>query len=212
MSTITVLDSAGATQTVAKVTNTGATTGTNSLPVVIATDDAMIGQIHTDLTATNSQLPASPSGSAIVTITRPANTTAYTANDVVGGALTIATGMTSAQRVMIASVDLMPQISAIPAGMTSFTLHLYSSTPPSALADNAAFDLPSGDRSVYLGSVSVGTPADLGSTLYCQTDGVNRPVQMVGSASIFGYLVTAGGFTPNANSEVYQLRVHFLGL
>lgn len=219
MATISVLDSTGATQTVAKVTNTGATTGTNALPVVIATDDSMVGAtntkldtLHTDLTASNSQLPPTPSGAATVTITRPANVTAYTAGDVVGGAITIATGMTSAQRVMITSVDLMPQIASIPAGMTSFTLHLYSVTPPSAIADNGAFDLPSGDRTSYLGSISVGTPADLGSTLYCQTDGVNRPVQMVGSASIFGYLVTAAGYTPANNSEVYQLRLHFLGL
>lgn len=182
--------------------------GTGVQRVTLASDDPAV----TALTSSNSQLPSTPSGACTVTITRPANTTAYSAGDVLGGALTIATGMTSAQRIMICSVDLMPNITAIPAGMTSFTLHLYSATPPSAIADNGAFDLPSGDRSVYLGSISVGTPADLGSTLYCQTDGVNRPVQMVGSASIFGYLVTVGGFTPAANSEVYQLRLHFLGL
>lgn len=41
MTTITVLDSTGATQTVAKVANTGQTTGANSLPVVLASDQTL---------------------------------------------------------------------------------------------------------------------------------------------------------------------------
>src|ERR1700740_1090336 len=40
MAQITVLDSTGATQTVAKVTNTGQSTGANSLPVVLASDQS----------------------------------------------------------------------------------------------------------------------------------------------------------------------------
>lgn len=156
--------------------------------------------------------PPTPSGSVQVTITRPANVTPYTAGDVLGGALTFATGLTSGQRAMIAGVDLMPQIAAIPAGMTSFRLHLYNVTPPSALADNAVWDLPSGDRASYLGYVDVGTPADVGSTLFCQSDNVNKAIQTSGSANVFGYLVTNGGFTPNANSEVYLNRMQLLGL
>jgi hypothetical protein len=42
MTTITVLDSTGATQTIAKVANTGQTTSTNSLPVVIANDQSSV--------------------------------------------------------------------------------------------------------------------------------------------------------------------------
>ncbi len=176
----------------------GPTTKAGSLSVAFATD--------------MNQLPLTASGSVQVTITRPANTTAYTANDVLGGALTFATGLTSGQRAMIAGVDLMPQIGAIPSGMTSFTLHLYNVTPPSALADNAAFDLPSGDRASYLGAISVGTPADLGSTLFVETNNINKAIQLSGSANVFGYLVTAGAFTPAANSEVYLIRLQLLGL
>jgi hypothetical protein len=185
--------------------------------VTIATDDAVntaLGTLHTDLTATNSQLPATPSGTVQVTITRPANVTAYSANTVVVGALTIATGLTSGQRGMIVGADLMLQIASIPSGMTSFRLYLYNVTPPSAITNATAWDLPSGDRASFLGYVDVGTPVDLGSTCFCQADGgtINKQFQLSGSANLFGYLVTNGGFTPAANSEVYLLRLQILGL
>jgi hypothetical protein len=185
--------------------------GTGVQRITIATDDVAIAQLHADLTAANTQLPATLSGTVQATITRPANTTAYTANDVLGGAITFATGLTSSQRVMISGADIQPQIAAIPSGMTSFRLYLYDVTPPSATADNGAFDLPSGDRASFLGYVDLGTPADLGSTLFAQIDGVNKMIKLNGSANLFGYLVTNGGFTPAANSEVYLVRLQIVG-
>lgn len=145
--------------------------------------------------------------SAALTITRPANTTAYTAGDVVGGALTFPTMGPSGGRVIITTAQLELDIAAIPTGMTSFTLYLYSVTPPSALADNAAWDLPSGDRAAFLGSIALGSPADLGSTLYVETSNINKQLKLAGT-SLFGYLVTAGGFTPAANSEQYVVTLH----
>jgi len=137
-----------------------------------------------------------------ITVTRPANTTAYTAGDVVGGVITFTSIGPQASAVMLTSVDLRYDVSAIPSGMTSFRLYLYSATPPSALADNAAWDLPSGDRSVFVGFIDFGTIADLGSTLFVQVDGVNKQVKLgTGETSLYGYLVTAGGYTPAANSE-----------
>lgn len=149
------------------------------------------------------------------TITRPANTTAYAAGDVLGATaaaisfIGLPAGPTRASGgdLFITSVDLRIHVSAIPAGMTSFRLHLYDATPPSALADNAAWDLPSGDRANYIGYIDLGTPADVGSTLYCRADAVNAQIR-VGSTGVFGYLVTNGGFTPAGNSEVYVLTLH----
>lgn len=151
---------------------------------------------------------AAASFKSAVTITRPANATAYTANDVLGGALTFS-GVAPAigGEVQIVSAELEADISAIPTGMTSFALYLYSVTPPSAIADNAAFDIPAGDRSSFIGKISVGTPADEGSTLYIRTNGINAQVSAAGS-TIYGYLVTAGGFTPAGNSEVYKVTLH----
>lgn len=183
--------------------------------VIFAATNTKLDTINTTLGTANTQLPTTVSGSVQITITRPANTTAYTAGDVIGAsaaALTFATGMTSAQRVMIAGVDLEYDVAAIPSGFTTCRLHLYSVTPPSALADNAAWDLPSGDRASYLGYVDISQILDMGSTLFIQNDNVNKLIQMSGSASIFGYLMTTGAFTPAGNSEVLKVRLSLLGL
>jgi hypothetical protein len=139
------------------------------------------------------------------TVTRPANTTAYTAGDVVGGVITFDGLGNKSGHILVTSCDLRIHVSAIPSGMTSFTLHLYDATPGSAYADNAAWDLPSGDRANYLGYIDLGAPADKGSTLYAQVDQVEKHIRMPGDAGadIFGYLVTNGAFTPAGNSEVY---------
>lgn len=136
------------------------------------------------------------------TVTRAANTTAYTAGDVVGGVITFS--VPSGKHLLITSVDLRINISSIPSGMTSFRLHLYRTSPASAYADNAAWDLPSGDRAAYIGYVDMGTVTDLGSTVFVQTDQVNKHIYVNGGASaVYGYLQTIDAYTPAANSEEY---------
>lgn len=315
MATITVLDSAGATQTVAKIANTGTAVMASSLPMTIATDDTvltatntkldtlhtditaatpagtnLIGKVgvdqttpgttnavsiaqiaattvsagdgasgsgtlrvvlanngasigaltetapandtassglngrlqrvaqnlstlHTDITATNAQLPATLAGNPQTTITRPANTTAYTALDVVGGALTFATGLTSGQCGIITGCDLIMKLTALPAGMTTFTLHLYDVTPPSAIADNGAWTTTTaGDQTAYLGSLAIPAMALIGGGIvFSQADNLNHQIKLNASANVFGYLVTTAGYTPAANSEVYLLRLHLIG-
>ena len=85
----------------------------------------------------------------------------------------------------------------IASGQTSFELALYSVTPPSALVDNAAWDLPSGDRASFLGRFSLGTPVDLGSTLYVRVDGINAHIKAA-SSTLYGYLITNGAYSPAA--------------
>lgn len=184
------------TQVGGSAVSLGQKTAANSLPVVLASDQSgIIGVAY----------------SAPLTITRPANQTPYTALDVVGGALTFPSMGPSAGRIMLTSTQLELDIAAIPTGMTSFFLALYNITPPSALADNAPWDLPSGDRASFLGIVQLGTPVDLGSTCYIETNIVNKQIKLAGT-SLFGYLVTAGAFTPAANSEVYVSTLHSVGL
>lgn len=148
---------------------------------------------------------------AATTITRPANTTPYTAGDVVGGAITFTSMGPSAGRIMLTSTQLELDISAIPTGMTSFFLALYNVTPPSALADNAPWDIPSGDRASFLGIVQLGSPVDYGSTLYVEQNIINKQIKLAGT-SLFGYLVTATGYTPASNSEVYVCSLHSVGV
>lgn len=135
------------------------------------------------------------------TVTRPANVTPYTAGDVLGGAFQF-TGLLPGQDILITSADLRINIGAIPTGMTSFRYYLYNATPPSALADNAAFDLPAGDRANFLGYVDAGSPVLIVSTLFCEVEQVNKHTRP-GNTGIWCYMVTNGGFTPAANSEVY---------
>lgn len=135
------------------------------------------------------------------TITRPADTTPYTANDVVGAAAAaIEFDLIGPEGlpIIITDATLQIDVASVPSGMTSFRLYLYNATPPSALADNAVFDLPSGDRSSFLGFIDLGTPVDLGSTLYVQNSGINKVVKMGATTSLFGYLVTNGAFTPTS--------------
>lgn len=145
------------------------------------------------------------------TITRPANQTPYSAGDVVGGALDLGVLGGTAGSVLLTSLQLELDIAAIPTGMTSFNLYLYSVTPPSAIADNGVFDIPAGDRPSFLGKVGVGVPVDEGSTCYIETNGINKQLKLAGT-HLFGYLVTVAGYTPAANSEVYVLTTHTMGV
>lgn len=163
------------------------------------------------ITAYNSDGSATYAYGSQVTVTRPANATPYTALDVLGAtaaAITFTNVGPAGGRVKITSADLRIDVAAIPAGMTTMRLHLYDVTPPSALADNAAFDIPSGDRAAYLGYIDLGTVLDMGATLFVENDSVVKQVKLAaGSTSLFGYLVTTGGFTPAGNSEVYVVRI-----
>ena len=145
--------------------------------------------------------------SSTVTFNRPNDTTAYTAGDVIGSAtgstaaLTFSNiGPSGGGEVFITTSRLEIDISSIPSGMTGFMLYLYSATPPSAYGDNTAFDLPSGDRSVFLQPVGLGAPVDLGATLMIVTAQINQQITVGSGGALYGYLSTIGGYTPAASS------------
>src|SRR3990167_5391140 len=151
-------------------------------------------------------------GGIPVSFARVADTTAYLANDVVGEATTISAALefknmapAGGGRIMITSHSLEIDATAVISGQTSYRLYLYSSPPPSAFADNAAWDLGAADRPMYLGYVDLGTPVDLGSTLYVQAE-PSKDVRLTGS-SLFGYLVSNGAYTP-ASATVHVITLH----
>lgn len=158
-----------------------------------------------------------------VTITRPADTTAYAAGDVVGistsaggAVLTFTNAGPESDHLVLTDASLMVNLSAVPAGMTSFRLHLYASAPASNLADNDAWDLAAADRSAYLGFIDIGSPADFGSTLWCEVNGVNKRILMADGASsmvttLWGYLVTNGAYTPGSG-DVMEVTIGGLRL
>lgn len=147
----------------------------------------------------------------VVTITRPSDTTAYTAGDVVGdtgGSAIIALpsiGPASGY-VIVQSASLIFSDSAVPSGMTSFRLHFHSASP-AAIADNAVFDLSSGERATYMGYIDLPTPQDFGSSLYTQVDYPGRMMQLAaGSSTVYAELQTIGAYTP-ASASTIAVRV-----
>jgi hypothetical protein len=148
------------------------------------------------------------------TITRPSNTTAYTAGDVVGDTggsaiISLSAAGPSGGFVIIQSVSLVFSDSTAPSGMGAFRLHLYSASP-TAIADNAAFDLLSGERASYMGFIDLPAPQDFGSTLYTQADYVGRLVKLAAaSSSVFVEIETRGAYTPVSASTI-ALRVNAL--
>lgn len=161
-------------------------------------------------------LPIDATGYAsAVTVTRPSNTNTYGAGDVVGAAVNAALtfaniGPSAGGEVLITSSTFERDVSALITGETSYTLHLYNVTPPSGMADEATFDLSSGDRAAYLGSINLGTPVDLGATLYVAQDGLNKQVTLL-SSSLFAYLVTVGGHVA-ASATVARIGLHSVRL
>lgn len=174
--------------------------------------DGQVAPLRVDSGGNLTLSTASTAFKVQVSTARPANTTTYAIGDVVGGTPTAvitfpAIGAVGAN-VYVTSVDLRIDIAAVSSGMTSFRLYLYNVTPPSALADNAAWDLPAGDRAGFVGYIDLGTPVDLGSTLYVQTDQVYRQLKLdPAGTALYGYLVTNGAIVPAAVSEVYTVTL-----
>ena len=181
------------------------------------------------MTATNFSIPLgtqiiSDGGSTIsvdgkayrstVMITRPSNTTAYTAGDVVGSTggsaiLTLSGIGPSAGYILIQSAALIFSDSSVPSGMGAFRIHFYNASP-TAIADNAPFDLVSGDRASYMGYIDLSAPQDLGSTIYTQVDYPGRLIRLAtASTSLFAQIETRGAYTPVSASTV-ELRVSTL--
>jgi hypothetical protein len=155
---------------------------------------------------------------AAVTITRPSNTTTYNAGDVIGVAdsgtpanagsaiITLPSIGPSGGYVLVQSVRLMIGLTSVTSGMAGFRLHLYTASP-TAILDNAVFDLVSGEVANYAGFIDLPTPQDLGSTLVTQADYPGTLVKLASaSTSLFAELETRGGYQP-ASGTAYDLRV-----
>lgn len=88
---------------------------------------------------------------------------------------------------------------------TAWRVHLFNVTPPSALADDAAFTLASGDRASYLGYVDLSQVVDLGDTLFIDMPNLNKQFKLLGT-SLYGYLVNGTTLTPQAVAHIVTLH------
>ena len=154
------------------------------------------------------------------TITRAANTTAYTANDVYGNgssgnAFELANIGASGGYVFLSSLDIIFNITALPSGMGTFAVYLYSATPSSAITDNLPYSLGSGDRTTIItlnGLSLIASLARGGGSVVAESLNINQLFKLAtGSTSLWGYLTTAA-FTPAANSETATIRARSFAL
>ena len=141
-----------------------------------------------------------PSRRVRTAITRGADLTPYTANDVVGGLFTFPRISESSPLIRIDHALLSLDLSAVPGSMSTFRLHLYS-CEPSALADNDAFTMSAADFAKYVGYIDIGTPVDVGPILVVQAADIRRVCQSL-LGDLYGYLVTAGAYTPAASTTI----------
>jgi hypothetical protein len=170
------------------------------------------GNLKVSIEETKADIPVVGSAYRVAaTITRPSNATPYTAGDVIGDTggsaiITLSGAGPSGGYVLVQSIRLLIGDTVVPAGMGAFRLHFYNDTP-GAMADNAPFDLASGDVGKYAGYVDLPAPQDLGSTIYTQTDYAGTLIKLSsGNTSLYAELETRNAFTP-ASGTVYNLRV-----
>ena len=178
-------------------------THANEVVTIAGSVNASTLQINdTDVSTTNPVNITSNASRVSDSQTRLANSTAYTANDVRGDntVLTFASVANTAANFIITNVQLEIDIAAVPSGMSSFRLHLYEVTP-TAINDNVAYNLPSGDRAKYIGYIDIDTPEDIGDTLYICMTNINFQGKLAaGSTSLYGMLQTIGAYTPTSEA------------
>lgn len=154
----------------------------------------------------------SNAGMSSATFTRPADTIAYAANDVVGTAdanITFENVLATAQQFLLTGAKLIIESNAIPSGMGGFTLHLFSVNPV-VIADNAAFNIPVLNDDNYIGAVQLSTPVDRGDILVSQNDNINMNGVLT-TTSLYGILTTDNAHTP-VSATVYKLVVYTIGV
>lgn len=148
-------------------------------------------------------------------ISRPENTTAYTALDVIGVAGAVAANAGSAihtfagvpKRAFIQDVSLAVHLAAVPSGMAAFRVHYYS-VSPTAILDNAAMNLAIADLPNYCGFTDLTTVVDYGAALFTQNIDAKKRVYAP-SGDLFVVLQTIGAFTPTS-SEDYRLTLRMV--
>lgn len=146
-------------------------------------------------------LPVSfPAFSAAATFTPAA--ASHVAGDVNGGAQEFALAAPAASLLNIVNASLL--VAGGTQETSTWRLYLFGVTPPSALADDAAFLLPSGDRASFLGYFDFAQLVDVGDTLYIEAT-PNKHIRLTGT-SVFGYLVNLTTLTPAAVAHTVRLH------
>ena len=184
--------------------------------VLALESDGNLAGINGKLPAlSNGRIPVDVASSApglawvsTATITRSADTTAYTATspifDVYGGLFELENIGEAGKAIFLSYFEVSLNLSAVPQGMTSFTVYLYP-IEPTNIADNNIWTIGSDpvlDPVGFNVSMSLAKGGD-------RVVGVVRDLNqlfILTSTSLWGYLVTDGAFTPAADGETGTIR------
>ena len=185
------------------------TAGTGTLRVSLASDST--GQVT--LAAGTATIGATYgfAGTATTTTTRPADTSAYTANDAFANATSSAA---------VPTLSNMCRASGGSGIMTDFALiysttqvvvgeiWFYDSAPAAANNDNAAWAMSDSDQLKLIGKYAFTTVADASNSVY-QEKNMNMGYTCSGSANLSYQIKITTGYTPAA-SDTLTLRAKFI--
>ena len=175
-------------------------------------------------------LASKTANASLVSQVRPNNTTAYTAGDVVGGAIggagsvagsaiipftfpNLSTAFANGGEFLLTSVEMDRQVAAVVSGETTYSLYLFSAPPVTKLLDNDPFAMAiAGDLPLFLDVITgITLVVPTGSAfIYGRIDGINHQYTLKSNV-IYGYLMTVGGYTPVANT-VLDIKIHGIAL
>ena len=96
-------------------------------------------------------------------------------------------------------------VNALPTAHAGYRLHLYNAAP-TAIADNAAFNVIAADIGKYCGYLPISTLVDVGDNCVSFDNNVNYTVKLVGTG-LFGQLQCIAAETPTIDA-VYTILLN----
>lgn len=203
--TLAVRDANNTPQTIFTISPAGRAAAAEAQAIALSTEDkAVVDAIAASLAGqlkVGTTLVSASAGE----FTRPANTTAYAVNDVVGPAVAAVQSFTLARvnagSGYVVKGKLMTDQAACVAQMR---LHLFTAAP-TAIADNSPFTLLYADAATYMGYLDFPALDDEGAgSTGAQATWVDQPFPFVAGAGtqiVYGVLVTKTAFTPASGQK-----------
>jgi hypothetical protein len=168
-------------------------------------------KLPSGLSVSNSRLQVNTTSTIKVVSTStitPTSTTSYSPNDVYGNVFQLQNIGAAGEGFYLLSLDVVFNYTSLPTNFGNFVIYLFSASPSSSIADNAAYNFTSIDREALMtlnGYPLFPSMARGGGSIVAESLGINHGYSLASDkTSIWGYLVTLG--TPPANTGGYTVR------
>lgn len=189
-------------------------TDTGEQKVSIVAGTAILGKVAIDQATADANKVVTKTGSvtsatlvnqgkqASATITLDAAADAHDALDVIStaaGAILSFTSLGAANDLIcILGARMKYNVNAVPPASTGYRLHLYNESP-TAIADDAAFNVIAADLAKYIGFINISTLTDVGDNCVSADDNINFTCKLVGTG-LYGQLQCIAAETPAASA------------